>query len=121
MPDVLQAQHHSVQSASPRSYFPGHVFAVPFFHTDMDTMIALSETSLLLAEARIAGCEHCTDRATTPFSRVVHEVTGMTTLVAFVLPAPALCPMCLAAITELSFVQLREDAPELKIYPMPPL
>jgi hypothetical protein len=35
---------------------------------DMETMIALSEASMLLAEARIAGCEACTERAQTPFA-----------------------------------------------------
>ena len=72
-----------------------------------DLLIAVSQQSLFLAEARIRGCAACSKRANILFERILDEVTGRGARTSYVLPSPALCPACDAPITETTLVEVR--------------
>jgi hypothetical protein len=71
-----------------------------------EVLIAVSQQSVFLAEARIRGCAACSERATVLFERILDEVTGRSGHTSYVLPSPALCPMCDAPITETTLVEV---------------
>jgi len=72
-----------------------------------EVLVAVSQLSVFLAEARIRGCANCSERATVLFERILDEVTGRKGH-SYVLPSPALCPACDAPITETSLVDRRD-------------
>jgi len=74
-----------------------------------NVLIAVSQESVLLAESLVVGCDKCSDDATTGFERLLDEVTGSDENASYVLPFPATCPFCTAAIDETTLVQLRRD------------
>jgi hypothetical protein len=78
-------------------------------------LIAVSRQTLFLAESKIAGCWNCTERADTLFEHVVDATAKPSEPASYVLPMPALCPMCHSPIIESTPVQLREKARELLV------
>jgi len=76
-------------------------------------LIAVSRQTLFLAESKIAGCWNCTERADTLFEHVVDATAQRNEPASYVLPMPALCPMCHSPIIESTPVQLRERSREL--------
>ena len=76
-------------------------------------LIAVSRQTLFLAESKIAGCWNCTERADTLFERVVDATVQHSEPASYVLPMPALCPMCHSPIIESTPVQLRQRAREI--------
>ena len=76
-------------------------------------LIAVSRQTLFLAESKIAGCWNCTERADTLFEHVVDATSRGEEPASYVLPMPALCPMCHSPIIESTPVQLREHARDL--------
>ena len=76
-------------------------------------LIAVSRQTLFLAESKIAGCWNCTERADTLFEHVVDATAQSHEQASYVLPMPALCPMCHSPIIESTPVQLRDSAREL--------
>ena len=78
-------------------------------------IVAVSLHSLFQVESRIAGCANCTDRASVRFERLLDSITAQSETTAYVLPAPAVCPMCQKQVLESTMVQLRVDADGLVI------
>ena len=71
-----------------------------------EVLIAVSQQSVFLAEARIRGCIVCSKHANVFFETVLDEVTGRSEPASYVLPSPALCPICDAPITETTLVEV---------------
>jgi len=71
-----------------------------------EVLIAVSQQSVFLAEARIRGCIVCSKHANVFFESVLDEVTGRSEPASYVLPSPALCPICDAPITETTLVEV---------------
>ena len=76
-------------------------------------LIAVSRQTLFLAESKIAGCWNCTETADTLFEHVIDATAQCRERASYVLPMPALCPMCHSPVIESTPVQLREYAREL--------
>ena len=74
------------------------------------SIVAISLHSLLAAEAQIAGCANCTDQVHATFEQVLETATGHLESAMFVLPMPALCPMCQSPVFEWTMVQFRAYA-----------
>jgi hypothetical protein len=68
------------------------------------SLVAVSQQSLFLAEAKIAGCSNCTDRAATRFERLLDTITGLPETTRYVLPTQAICPMCYNHVIESTMV-----------------
>ena len=68
------------------------------------SLVAVSQQSLFLAEAKIAGCSNCTERASTPFERLLDSITGLPETTRYVLPTLAICPMCYNHVVESTMV-----------------
>jgi len=68
-------------------------------------VIAVSHETIQKATRRIVSCEHCAKRALTPFSRLLDDVLGFRSPVAY-LAAQARCPQCKAPINESTFIEI---------------
>ena len=69
------------------------------------SVVAVSLHGLFLAECRIAGCIKCTDRADVRFERLLDGITQRPTTTTYILPIPALCPICQNLVVESTLVQ----------------
>ena len=68
--------------------------------------VAVSPTSLLKAQTRVAACQACSPSVSRPFSSVLVEVLGAAGPVCqYVLCAPAQCPNCNEPIVENTLVR----------------
>src|SRR5262245_59301266 len=79
------------------------------------SVIAVTLHSLFLAESRIGGCVHCSNRATMPFERLLDPITGNPATTSYVLPSFALCPVCRTRVVESTMVQPRLDVQHLAV------
>ena len=73
-----------------------------------NVVITVSLKRILLAEARIVGCDKCSDDATIHFERLLDDAAEGETQRSYLLPEPAICPFCHSAVTEKTLVQLRD-------------
>ena len=72
-------------------------------------VITVSLQRILRAEARVIGCDKCSDEATIHFERLLDDAAGTDMQHSYLLPEAAMCPFCHSAITEKTLVQLRDD------------
>jgi hypothetical protein len=72
-------------------------------------VITVSLHKVFLAEARIVGCDKCSDNATIHFERLFDDPAEADSERSYLLPEPASCPFCHADITEKTLVQLRDE------------
>jgi hypothetical protein len=79
-------------------------------HMKNNVVITVSLQKIFLAEARIVGCDKCSDEATIHFERLFDDAADDAgTQRLYLLPEPAICPFCHSAITEKTLVQLRDE------------
>ena len=68
-------------------------------------LIAVSQHSVFLAEAAIAGCATCTSAASVSFARILDKLGNHPEgMVDYILPVLATCPQCRSPLDELALV-----------------
>jgi hypothetical protein len=72
-------------------------------------VVTVSLQKIFRAEARIVGCNNCSDRATIHFERLFDDAAETGTKRLYLLPKPAMCPFCHAAITEKTLIELLRE------------
>jgi len=74
-----------------------------------DVVVTVSLQKIFRAEARIVGCDNCSDRATIHFERLFDDVAEAGTKRLYLLPKPAMCPFCHAPIIEKTLIELLRE------------
>lgn len=76
-------------------------------------VVAVSRETIEKAARRVASCENCDKRSSTPFSDVLDDITGSTGIVHY-LTSQARCPQCKRSIKESTLVETNSIDRQLK-------